>query len=117
MKTPALPPRWLIRIVAVFALAASLPLALKAADESKPAKQPVNPPTAAPKAPEPATAKSATAEAELVTGSRLPQKPPRLRNVNTPTTAFPVVIITREQLDRTGRPTVAGALSRSPAVR
>ena len=117
MKPPAFSPIRLIQTVVCFALATGLPLVLAAADEPKPAEQPVTAQPAVTKAPALVTAKPARVEGELVTGSRLPQKPPRLRNVNAPATAFPVVIITREQLDRTGRPTVAGALSRSPAVR
>jgi outer membrane cobalamin receptor len=51
----------------------------------------------------------------LVTGSNIPQKADRV--ANTPTTSSPVVVIDRNQIERSGRTTVAGVLSRYPATR
>jgi hypothetical protein len=51
----------------------------------------------------------------LITGSNVPQKADRL--VRTPTTCSPVVIIDRREIERTGRVTVAGVLSRQPSFR
>jgi hypothetical protein len=51
----------------------------------------------------------------LITGSNIPQKADRL--VRTPTTCSPVVIIDQREIERTGRVTVAGVLSRQPSFR
>jgi|ERR1051325_9015820 outer membrane cobalamin receptor len=51
----------------------------------------------------------------MVTGSNIPQKADRVGR--TPTTASPVVILDRRDIERTGRPTAIGVLSRQATIR
>lgn len=51
-----------------------------------------------------------------ITGSRVPQKLSRV-NSHLPTLGLNVVIITNDQLGRTGVPTAGGALIKSPGFR
>lgn len=114
---PNLPPsRQNYARVLTLAIAGVLSTAARAGD---PTPTPVPTGTQACQSAKPETkkAKNSPEPTTLVTGSRVPQKKSRLLDPSAPTTAFPTVIITREQLDRTGRPTAAAALTRSPSFR
>jgi outer membrane cobalamin receptor len=85
--------------IAAFCLLASLAYGEdsnkgKAASEKKPAKK----------------------QRVAVTGSNIPEKKERVQR-HIPTTVSPTVIITRDEIDRLGRPTVVGVLAQQPTIR
>jgi len=51
----------------------------------------------------------------MVTGSNIPKNANRMGTI--PTTASPVVVIDRNEIERSGRVTAAGVLCRQPAFR